>query len=93
MDVGLFNYIESSLWFVIALAILAYSVKQGRSNRYFTIQIISFFGFVCLGISDIWEASTGAWWRPFSLFVFKAFCLLLLLYCFYRYIKIKNSAS
>jgi len=93
MSVALFNYIESVLWFAIAVVILLHAIKWGRSNPYFTLQILSFIGFACFGISDVIEASTGAWWRPFSLFVFKSACVLLLLYCFYRYIKIKNHIS
>lgn len=90
MNISDFNYIESILWFSIALVILFHAIKWGRLNSYFSIQIISVIGFFCFGVSDIIEASTGAWWRPLWLLALKALCVLVLLYSFIQYLKIKR---
>jgi len=76
MNISNFNYIESILWFSIALAILFHLVKWGKSNCYFTVQVVSIIGFFCFGVSDIIEASTGAWWRPLWLLGLKCSCVL-----------------
>lgn len=91
MDIAEFNYIESALWFTIALGLLVQSFKLGKSDAYFKICIIASVAFVAFGVSDIIEAQTGAWWRPFSLLVLKASCVLTFVLCFIKYKKLESA--
>jgi hypothetical protein len=43
------------------------------------------------GASDLVESRTGAWWKPWWLFVWKAICVLALLFGFLRYYRAKKS--
>jgi len=40
------------------------------------LRILLSVSFLAFGISDLIELSTGAWWRPPGLLVFKGVCLL-----------------
>lgn len=40
------------------------------------------------GGSDLVEARTGAWWKPWWLFVWKAACVVVLLLAFIRYYRL-----
>lgn len=48
---------------------------------------------ILFGFSDIVEASTGAWWRPWWLFVWKALCVLILLMLLISYFRWKRKAG
>ena len=77
------NYIEAVIWGLFAGGFLINgkgTEKKSRRNSY--IAAVVFFLF---GLSDIVEVQTGAWWRPWWLFIWKASCVaamlrLLLLY-------------
>lgn len=71
------NYIEAGLWAVIAVLILAFARKQrGRVWRRGAVGALVLLLF---GLSDVVEAQTGAWWRPWWLAVWKGCCLLLMI--------------
>ncbi len=91
MDIAEFNYIESVLWFIIAMGLLVHSFKLGKSDAYFKICLIASVAFVAFGVSDIIEAQTGAWWRPFSLLVLKASCVVTFVLCFFKYKKLQGA--
>jgi vacuolar-type H+-ATPase subunit I/STV1 len=91
MDIAEFNYIESVLWFIIAIGLLVYSFKLGKSDASFKICLIASVAFVAFGVSDIIEAQTGAWWRPFSLLVLKAICVVTFVLCFFKYKKLQGA--
>ena len=91
MDIAEFNYIESVLWFIIAIGLLVHSLKLGKSDASFKICLISSGAFVAFGVSDIIEAQTGAWWRPFSLLVLKAICVVTFVLCFFKYKKLQGA--
>ena len=91
MNISNFNYIESILWFGIALIILIQVIRQGRSSKYFKIGLVSVVAFTCFGVSDIIEAQTGAWWRPVGLLIFKACCVLTFVWCLYAYKKVSKA--
>ena len=80
---SIFNYCEAVLWFSIALIIF---LRRKNANVKLTklamLLSISFFFF---GISDLIEANTGAWWRPWWLLVLKALCILSFVTCWYKY--------
>ena len=91
MDIAIFNYLESLLWFGIAMGLVIQLVKQGKTSPYFLILIVSIIAFTVFGVSDIIEASTGAWWKPIGLLIFKGCCVCAFLWCFLNYRKIKSN--
>ena len=93
MNIADFNYIESILWFTIALGLLVNSFKIGKLSAYFNICIIAFVAFAIFGISDIIEAQTGAWWRPLGLLVLKVSCVVTFVFCFVKCKKLENPKS
>jgi hypothetical protein len=62
------NYAESGLWFAIAAAVL---FRFGMTR----VAVFAAITLVFFGVSDIVEATTGAWWRPWWLFAWKTFCV------------------
>mgnify|MGYP000510082498 CR=1 FL=1 len=91
MDIAEFNYIESVLWFIIAIGLLVHSFKLEKSDASFKICLIASVAFVAFGVSDIIEAQTGAWWRPFSLLVLKVICVVTFVLCFFKYKKLQGA--
>ena len=79
----IFNFAEGWLWTIIALV---FAIQANRkTNKY---QQLAFFGslaFFAFGVSDFIEFTTGAWYRPWSLFVFKVLCVLGFLFLFRQY--------
>jgi hypothetical protein len=67
MSYAQFQQIEACLWIALA-AILV--VTRGRKLVILAIALILFGG------SDLVEAHTGAWWRPWWLLVWKGACVL-----------------
>lgn len=45
---------------------------------------------VVFGFSDVVEARTGAWWRPWWLFVWKAVCVIALVATLVNYFRIRK---
>ena len=68
------NYVEAGVWIVIGLicGVLA-GLKTGVVRQRLLCSIPVFIAF---GVSDIVEVQTGAWWRPWWLFVWKGSCVL-----------------
>lgn len=67
------NSLEASLWGVIALSLLISSIFHPRHRGKLLLASLTFLLF---GLSDLVEISTGAWWRPWWLLLWKAACLL-----------------
>lgn len=83
------NLIEAGVWFVFALVLFIYAFRREqklRSTFWFLAVIIVAFGF-----SDLVEARTGAWWKPWWLFVWKSLCVLLMLAGVWRYRRLTRS--
>jgi len=78
------NYAEACLWAAIGVGFGVASLR-GLPGEVRTDAIIAFVTFVVFGGSDVVEAHTGAWWRPWWLFVWKAICVGVLLVLFIRY--------
>lgn len=79
------NYLEAILWLVIAagFAVAALLGKSGIPGR-LCIAAISFAAF---GVSDVVEVQTGAWWRPWWLFAWKAACVACFLVLYIDYVR------
>src|SRR2546430_2120329 len=58
------NYLEACLWSAIGVGFFVRAVTQ-RAQRGDTI--IAAIAFVLFASSDVVEAQTGAWWRPWWL--------------------------
>ncbi len=70
------NYAEAVLWFVMGLIVL---LSGTRLKLSFRGRLLGAVVLVLFGVSDIVEASTGAWWRPWWLLVWKGICVAILL--------------
>ena len=84
------NLIEAGLWFALALVLFIYTFKRARRLRptlWFLAVTLAVFG-----ASDLVEARTDAWWTPWWLFVWKAACVLALLWCFVRYYRLTKAS-
>src|ERR1700682_1896350 len=83
------NYIEAAFWVTVAL-VLGIKGRNGRQplRKLAFLASVIFFSF---GLSDLVEAQTGAWWRPFWLFLWKGFCLVGLALSYLKYRKIKKA--
>lgn len=86
-----FNYIEIGLWSMFGLAMLLKSRDvEGKFKNLSYISALAFFAFA---LSDYIEIQTGAWWRPWWLFVLKASCVVTLVYCLSHYFLAKSKKS
>lgn len=72
------NYVEAALWVMIAAALAITGVRVPHRRRLSCAAAIAFCAF---GASDLVEARTGAWWRPWWLLVWKGLCIAVLLAC------------
>ena len=79
------NRIEAGLWIGISVILLvAQSHLRGMERK---DALIAACGFAVFGISDLVEARTGAWWRPWWLLVWKGLCVVLLLVLLIRHTR------
>ncbi len=71
------NHIEATFWIVVGLISAGYALRRtgALANRCW----LAAFLFTMFGFSDVVEVQTGAWWRPWWLFAWKAVCVLGLL--------------
>jgi len=82
------NYLEASLWGVIALSLLVASIFHPRHRSRLLLAALTFLLF---GLSDLVEISTGAWWRPTWLLLWKAASLLSLLLLWLSHRRSRNA--
>lgn len=66
------NYIEAGVWVLIAAVVAV----RARGWKYVWLTAATL---VVFGASDVVEASTGAWWDPWWLLVWKGVCVFVLL--------------
>ena len=74
---ALFNYIEAGFWILVGLICAGYALRRTGLIQRRCWQAA--FAFIAFGCSDVVEAGTGAWWRPWWLLVWKGLCLATLL--------------
>lgn len=74
------NAVEAGLWIAIGMFFAVYGVTRiGRDRAALRRRCgFAFTVFVAFGLSDLVELHTGAWWRPWWLFGWKAVCVLAL---------------
>jgi hypothetical protein len=85
MNISQFNYIESGLWFALSIALMARLFKEGSHSRFCKLLVLSASTFFVFGLSDVIEANTGAWWRPWWLLLMKGLCVVSFVVCFIWY--------
>ncbi len=78
------NYVEAAFWIVIGAVIMAIAVFRHRADRWSWLSLVAF---VVFGISDIVEVSTGAWWCPWWLLMWKIACVLVITALLVRHVK------
>ncbi len=69
----LLNRLEACLWIGMAVAI---SLSLSVRHRWTAFRLIGVVTLLVFGASDLVEATTGAWWRPWWLFAWKTTCVL-----------------
>ncbi|MFT3785780.1 MAG: hypothetical protein QM770_06385 [Tepidisphaeraceae bacterium] len=69
------NRIEGVVWLVIGAIVLAYVRRDRAIRRWRGVGVLVL---VVFGVSDWVEATTGAWWKPWWLFAWKALCVMYL---------------
>ena len=62
------NYLEACLW--TTFAVMAFLRRRGPASGWLAAALLMF------GVSDVVEAQTGAWYRPWPLLVLKSLCVL-----------------
>ena len=70
--VDYFNALEIVVWSVPGLMLLAVSFRRRQSRMEAATAGLLFLAFAG---SDAMELTTGAWWRPWRLLVWKAACI------------------
>lgn len=83
------NQIEAGLWFIIALVFAWKGVKSPHPDRRRLSWVLA-VAFALFGLSDLIESTTGAWWRPWWLFVLKAGCVAVFTYGFWAFRRIRK---
>ncbi|MGK0190183.1 MAG: hypothetical protein ACI9R3_006003 [Verrucomicrobiales bacterium] len=76
------NAVEIFVWIAIALVIARRAATTG--NRKDWLPAAAFFAF---GISDAIEMSTGAWWKPWWLLVWKVTCVAIIARFFWQELR------
>ena len=82
-----FNFFEGLLWTTIGFA---FACRAIRKTKYRKLQTGASVSFGLFGVSDFIEMRTGAWYTPWTLFAFKAACVLLFLIHLRIYMTQKN---
>ncbi len=79
----IFNRFEAFLWLLISAGITINAAsRRFRKAPIPSYQSIAILAFALFGVSDIVESFTGAWWRPWWLFVMKAGCFGAFVFCY-----------
>jgi hypothetical protein len=68
------NYAEAGLWILVAIVFGVFATRRSGTARRRCVLAVPVFLF--FGLSDVVEVRTGAWWRPWWLFAWKATCVL-----------------
>lgn len=90
---AIFNSVEAVFWMTVGCVVFWKSREHFEPPLLLGLRLstITSFWFVLFGISDIFEVFTGAWYRPTSLLVFKAVCIVALVACGITYALTRRS--
>jgi hypothetical protein len=83
------NFIEAALWGVIGIGFVLYAGLPRTTTR--RTPLIAAATFLAFGLSDVIEARTGAWWRPWWLLVWKGVCIGIFATMLWRYVVTRAS--
>lgn len=87
---ALSNRLEAAFWALIAIVMTIVTLRQRgviRRDAFIAVVTLAVFGG-----SDLVEATTGAWWRPWWLLVWKAVCVLVFVILLARYLHRRRRA-
>jgi hypothetical protein len=70
-----YNHIEFYIWLVVGIVCFLLYWKKAKFCS--SILLLTFMAF---GISDLVEMRTGAWYRPWWLLIWKATCIMAILF-------------
>lgn len=87
------NLIEAGLWALIGLGLITSAISRKQSSVNQRLSVIAGLAFLAFGLSDVVETHTGAWWRPWWLFAWKAGCVLTLAILLGIYLRGKRRSS
>jgi hypothetical protein len=85
------NLIEAGFWMILGVVITLGLWRKAR--RLTSFGLISGTIVILFGVSDLVEARTGAWWRPWWLLLWKAVCLTGMVVCFLKYKRDRSVLS
>ena len=85
------NLVEAGVWFLLAIILLIQALRSERRLRRTLLVLV--ITLVVFGVSDLVESRTGAWWKPWWLFVWKAGCVSMLCLGFVRYYRLTKLPS
>jgi hypothetical protein len=77
-----FNMVEALIWASFGLILLVAGLRRAAGH---TLGSRAGVLFLFLAASDVAEMSTGAWFRPWWLALWKATCVFLLLVTYWQY--------
>jgi hypothetical protein len=86
-----FNIAEAAVWVVIGAALVIWSRTFAARQR--RVGLVAGVTFIAFAATDVVEVQTGAWYRPWWLFVGKAACLVVLGTCYGIYLVRKPRAG
>ena len=84
----IYNYIEILIWGIIGII---FSIQCIRLPAYRKQAMIATITFLLMAVSEVVETRTGAWWRPWWLFVWKVSCGISMFALLYHHSKQKDN--
>ena len=85
------NLLEAALWLGIAVTATAIAARSGP-GRVRSRCLVLAVTLLAFGLSDVVETRTGAWWRPWWLFAWKAVCVCVFLALLAEHYRIRFNA-
>ncbi|MEZ6132029.1 MAG: hypothetical protein R3C59_25485 [Planctomycetaceae bacterium] len=88
-----FNAFEAVLWTIFGVSLLVRAVTHPSQRGRCLLAAITFIVFAG---SELMEMQTGAWWRPWWLFLWKALCvtsLVVLAVAHYRNVRANSGTQ
>ena len=82
----IYNVFEIFLWLGFSVVFWVPAFRRGERNRGFCVA--GGLAFVWASLSEVVEAYTGAWWRPWWLLVWKASFVFVFVFMFRWYTRI-----